>query len=72
MQARLDERAQRALEEVARQRGWSRSRVVREALLKLAETSRPPARRQVIGVGRFASGVPDLGSNPERMRGFGR
>jgi predicted transcriptional regulator len=72
VQARLDRSAQQALEQLVRQRGWSRSRVVREAIMRLADGASQATSQPVAGLGGFASGVPDLGSNPDRLRGFGR
>jgi len=31
-----------------------------------------PSAKRVIGVGRFASGLPDLASNKKHLRGFGQ
>jgi hypothetical protein len=52
--------------------GWSPSRVVRQGVLLLAACYAAPSAKRVIGVGRFASGVPDLGSNKKHLRGFGQ
>lgn len=72
VQARLDRRFQIALERLAKRLGWSPSQVVREGL-RLLDTcyGATPAKR-VIGVGRFASHVPDLGSNRTHLQEFGR
>jgi hypothetical protein len=72
VQARLDRRSQLALEELVRRLGWSPSRVVREGLRLLAACYGKPSQERVIGIGRFASQVPDLGSNKKHLRGFGR
>ena len=72
VQARLDRRSQMALERLVRRLGWSPSRVVREGVQLLAACYAGPSAQQVIGVGRFASGLPDLGSNKKHLRGFGR
>jgi hypothetical protein len=72
VQARLDRRAQVALARLVRHLGWSPSRVVREGLRLLAACYGRPSRRRVVGVGRYASGLPDLGSNKKRLEGFGR
>lgn len=72
VQARLDRRSQLALDGLVRRLGWSPSRVVREALRLLAACYGKPYTKKVIGIGRFASGVPDLGSNKKHLRGFGR
>ena len=72
VQARLDRRAQVALERLARRTGWSPSRVVREGVHLLAACYGFPPAKRVIGVGRFASGLPDLASNKKHLRGFGQ
>jgi len=72
VQARLDRRSQVALEQLVRRLGWSPSRVVREGLRLLAACYGSSSRKRVIGVGRFASGLPDLGSNKKRLQKFGR
>jgi len=72
VQARLDQRSQVALERLVNRLGWSPSRVVREGVHLLdAYYAGSPARR-VIGVGKFDSGIPDLGSNKKHLQGFGR
>jgi len=72
VQARLDRRSQVALERLVRRLGWSPSRVVREGVHLLAACCGGPSTHRVIGVGRFVSGLPDLGSNKKHLRGFGR
>jgi len=72
VQARLDRKSQLALDELVRRLGWSPSRVVREGLRLLAACYGGPARTRVIGIGRFASVVSDLGSNKKHLQGFGR
>jgi len=72
VQARLDRSSQLALKELVRRLGWSPSRVVREGLRMLAACYGKPSTKRVIGIGQFASGVPDLGSNKKHLRGFGR
>ena len=71
VQARLDRRSQLALEELVRRLGWSPSRVV-PGLRLLAACYGRPSNKRVIGIGRFASQVPDLASNKKHLRGFGR
>jgi len=72
VQARLDRRSQIALERLVRRLGWSPSRVVREGVHLLDACYAGPAAKRVIGVGRFASGLPDLGSNKKYLQEFGR
>jgi hypothetical protein len=72
VQARLDHRSQADLKRLVRRLGWSPSRVVREGLGLLAACYGTAPGKKVIGVGRFASGLPDLGSNKKHLQGFGR
>jgi hypothetical protein len=63
---------ERTLEHLVQSLGWSPSKVVREGLRLLA-ASRPAAgQRRIAGMGQFASGKPDLGSNKKHLKGFGR
>lgn len=57
---------------LVRELGWSPSQVVREGLRVLEASYLRRKKRGVIGLGRFSSGVPDLGSNKKHLRGFGR
>jgi hypothetical protein len=72
IQARLDSRSQAALKRLTRRLGWNPSRVVREGLRMLDSCYGKPAGGRVIGVGRFESGLPDLGSNKKHLKGFGQ
>ena len=72
VQARLDPEARQTLDGLVRRLGWNPSRVVRESLLLMGRYHSAAPRKRVIGVGRFDSGLPDLGSNKRHMQGFGR
>lgn len=72
VQARLDRRSRAALERLVKRLGWSPSRVVREGVCLLDACYGAPSQRRVVGIGRFASGIPDLGSNKKLLEGFGR
>ena len=72
IQARLDQSSQKALAKLVKQFGWSPSKVVREGLRLLAACHITGGRRTIYGQGKFASGVGDLASNKEHLRGFGR
>lgn len=69
--ARLDEETQRLLERLRRRTGLNDSDLVRRGLRALADSELPPRGRMPVGVGRFESGVPDLGSNKQHLKGFG-
>lgn len=70
--ARLDPETRRLLERLRRRFGWNDSETVRRALRAFAEAELPGRRRPVVGLGAFASGIDDLGSNPDHLDGFGR
>ena len=71
VQARLDTPAREALAQLVHRLGWSPSKVVREGLRLLAASHAAP-RNRIAGVGKFCSGLDDLGSNKKRLKGFGR
>lgn len=72
IQARLDERSRKRLAALMRELGWSPSQVVREGLRILEASYLRRKRRGVIGLGKFRSGVSDLGTNKKHLRDFGR
>jgi hypothetical protein len=69
--ARLDAETERMLRRIGRDMGWSDSQIVREGI-KILNGLTPRGRRRMSGVGCFASGLPDLGSNKAHLKGFGR
>ena len=71
VQARLDSDAQKTLAQFVRRFGWTPSRVVREGLRLLAASHPPASRPRIVGMGKFSSGVRDLGSNKKHLKGFG-
>ena len=72
VQARLDDKSKKALAALSRALGWTPSRVVRESLLMLEATHLRRKKHGVIGLGKFQSGVRDLGSNKQHLRNFGK
>jgi len=72
VQARLDRQSQAALDRLVKRLGWSPSKVVREGVQMVAACYGNLSQRRFVGVGRFVSGFSDLGSNKERLEGFGR
>lgn len=72
IQARLGADAAAALARLVKRLGLTPSGIVRRAVKHLAAEQGATLKRKVIGQGAFDSGVPDLGSNPEHLRGFGR
>jgi hypothetical protein len=72
IQARLDDRSQRRLAVLVRELGWTPSQVVREGLRVLEANYLRRKKRGIIGLGKFRSGVSDLGSNKNYLRDFGK
>jgi hypothetical protein len=72
VQARLDEDSQKTLTRLVRELGWTPSEVVREGLRLLAASRPSVYRPRIVGLGRFASGEPDRGSNRKHLEGYGR
>jgi len=72
VQARLDGHSQATLRRLVRHLGWSPSRVVREGLQLLDVYYGKPAGKRIVGIGRFDSGLTDLGSNKKHLEGLGQ
>ena len=72
VQARLDQDTEALLRSLRQRTGFTDSELVRRGIKALAALPGGGGRRRVIGVGRFASGVRDLGSNKAHLKGFGR
>jgi hypothetical protein len=70
--ARIDRQTERMLRRLERSLGWSRSKIIREGIRRLQGSLIHRSTDRIVGLGRFRSGVPDLGSNKDRLRGFGR
>jgi antitoxin component of RelBE/YafQ-DinJ toxin-antitoxin module len=71
VQARLDRDTAATLAKLVAQHGWTPSRAVREGLRLLAKSQMLPQRLRIAGLGKFSSGIRDLGSNPKHLQGFG-
>jgi hypothetical protein len=72
VQARLDDKSRKTLTALSRALGLSRSQVLREGLRILEAAYLRRKKRGVIGLGKFRSGVTDLGSNKKHLRNFGK
>jgi len=70
--ARLDEGTEDIRLQLARQLGWSDSRIVREGIRALTIRLASRRKRKIVGLGKFSSGVPDLGSNKAHLDGLGK
>lgn len=71
VQARLDEESQEALATLTRRLGMSQSEVVRASLRLMVQQHATPKGTQIIGAGKYASGIGDLSTNKKHMEGFG-
>jgi len=70
--ARLDEESSKALRRLRQQTGWKDSEIIRRGIRLLAGVATPNGgRREIIGLGKFASGISNLGSNKDHLKGFG-
>ncbi len=69
--ARIDADTEKLLSELKRRMGWNDSKLVREGLKALNVLLVPQQRRKIVGLGKFRSGIPDLATNPEHLKGFG-
>ena len=69
---RLDPPTEAILERLTRETGRSPSELVRESLLQMARATPAAETPEIEGLGAFASGKRDLGSNKQHLRGFGR
>jgi hypothetical protein len=72
VQARIDDETEAILKDLRRRTGLTDSELLRKSIRALAALPSSDRRARVIGVGKFASGVGDLGSNKARLAGFGR
>jgi hypothetical protein len=70
--ARLDDESEALLRRLGRATGLSDSELLRRGLSALGAVSGPPGHSRIVGLGAFASGQPDLGSNKGRLVGFGK
>ncbi len=70
--ARMDEKTRKILERLRRRTGWNDSEIIRRGVRAIASLVLVPASRTIIGIGKFESGIPDLGSSKKHLDGFGR
>jgi hypothetical protein len=69
--ARLDTETEGRLRRLRRSTGLGDSELIRRGLRVLDTLSGSQGRPSVIGIGAFASGIRDLGSNKRHLDGFG-
>jgi hypothetical protein len=68
----LDRPSRKRLTLLVRELGLTPSQIVREGLRVLAASYLRRKKRGVIGLGKFSSGVSDLGSHKKHLRTFGK
>jgi hypothetical protein len=69
--ARLDDGSERTLARLRRATGLSDSELLRRGLRAFDLMQGGRGGRRIAGLGAFASGMPDLGSNKRHLTGFG-
>jgi hypothetical protein len=69
--ARLDDGSERTLARLRRATGLSDSEILRRGLRAFDLMQGGRGRRRIAGLGAFASGVPNLGSDRRHLAGFG-
>jgi hypothetical protein len=70
VQARLDEETQAALDRL-RLSGLRTSEVIRKGIHLVAKEAESAGPIEIIGLGKYDSGVGDLATNKKYMAGFG-
>ena len=71
IQARLDEETQAALDRLVRRHGLKPSEVVRQGIRLVAKQAEGAKPIEIIGLGKYDSGLTDLSTNKKYMEGFG-
>ena len=70
--ARLDLGTEKMLSNLCRCIGCGDSEIIRRGIRVLASLTLEGGGKRIAGLGKFKSGLPDLGSNKTRLKGFGR
>ncbi len=71
VQARLDDKAQTALEELIRNNGWTRSQAIRESILLARRQHATERLPRLVGIGCLDFGPGDLSTNKKYLRDLG-
>jgi len=72
VQARLDDQTDRILAELRQRTRLSESELIRRGIRSLAAVPPAGGGPRLVGIGRFNSGIADLGSNKSHLKGFGK
>jgi hypothetical protein len=68
----LDGETLHVLTRLRRRTGLTDSELLRRGVRRLAQDVAPTRRHRIVGVGKFASGIPDLATNSRHLKNFGR
>jgi antitoxin component of RelBE/YafQ-DinJ toxin-antitoxin module len=71
VQARLDDETQATLERLVRRHGLRPSEIVRKGIRLVAREVGADKPIEIIGLGKYDSGITDLSTNKKHMAGFG-
>jgi hypothetical protein len=71
VQARLDEETDSLRAQLQQQLGWSNSKIVREGIKAISHLVPRKGKRKIAGLGKYDTGISDLSTNREHMKGFG-
>ena len=72
VQARLDDQTDRILAELHQRTRLSESELIRRGIRSLGAVPPAGGGPRLVGIGRFNSGIADLGSNKSHLKGFGK
>lgn len=70
--ARLDDESLKLIAKLRLKTKLNDSEIVRNGIKALAELSIPPKKKKIIGIGKFSSGISDLGSNKKHLSLLGK
>jgi antitoxin component of RelBE/YafQ-DinJ toxin-antitoxin module len=71
IQARLDEETQAALDRLVERHGMNPSEIVRRGIRLVAKEAEAAKPIDIIGLGKYDSGLTDLSTNKKYMAGYG-
>jgi len=72
VQTRLDDETSAVLKDLTTALQWTESQTIRHSLKLLASCTPKLRMRRIVGIGKFSSGLHNLGSNKKHLNGFGK
>ncbi len=72
IQARLDDETRAILVRLLKDNGLTASEIVRKGIHLVAREAHLAKPIEIIGLGEFDSGIPDLATNKKHLAGLGR